>query len=109
VATTTPARCAALTTGVTVKGYWDRIDSRHRRRWGKGETVYEPRHHLPSMERKPRALDHGRPFQDLQLPECFSVLRRRLESDRGHEGTKQCIAILRLLEKHATRWVAPPS
>jgi transposase len=107
-----PVRCAHHE--VTVKGYWDRVEvchrdqvvAVHRRLWQKGETAYEPRHYLPLLERKPGALDHGRPLQGLDLPECFAVLRRRLESERGHEGTKQYIAVLRLLEKHATRRVA---
>ncbi len=99
---------------VTVKGYWDRVEicrdlepvATHDRRWGTGETAYEPRHYLPLLERKPGALDHGRPLQSLQLPECFALLRRRLESEHGHQGTKDYITVLRLLEKHATRRVA---
>ena len=99
---------------VTVKGYWDRVVicreheeiASHQRLWGREETAYDPRHYLPLLERKPGALDHGRPLQDLQLPECFGVLRRRLETERGHAGTKDYIAVLRLLENHATRRVA---
>ena len=99
---------------LTVKGYWDRVEiyrglealAAHRRCWATGETVYEPRHYLPLLERKPGALDHSRPLQSLQLPECFTVLRRRLESRHGHQGTKDYITVLRLLEKHSTRRVA---
>jgi hypothetical protein len=43
---------------------------------------------------------------DLELPECFGVLRRRLEHERGSVGTKDFIAILRLLEKHSLGRVA---
>lgn len=107
-----PVRCAHHE--VTVKGYWDRVEiyrdheplASHRRSWGSGETTYEPRHYLPLLERKPGALDHSRPLQSLQLPECFAVLRRRLEGQHGHQGTKDYITVLRLLEKHATRDVA---
>lgn len=99
---------------VTVKGYWDRVEicrgetvvATHRRLWGQGETAYEPRHYLPLLQGKPGALDHGRPLEDLELPECFAVLRRRLEHERGSAGTKDYIAVLRLLEKHATGRVA---
>ncbi len=99
---------------LTVKGYWDRVEicrgvatvARHRRLWTKGEVVYEPRHYLPLLERKPGTLDHGRPLQALDLPECFAVLRRRLENELGHRGTKDYITVLRLLEKHSTRRVA---
>jgi len=107
-----PVRCAHHE--VTVKGYWDRVEvchrdqvvAKHRRLWQKGETMYEPRHYLPLLERKPGALDHGRPLQGLDLPECFAVLRRRLEAEHGHQGTKQYITVLRLLEKHPTGRVA---
>lgn len=99
---------------VTVKGYWDRVQicrgkeqiAVHRRLWGKSETVYDPRHYLPLLKRKPGALDHGLPLQDLGLPECFAVLRRRCENERGRQGTKDFIAVLMLLEKHPVRRVA---
>ena len=99
---------------LTVKGYWDRVEicrgaepvAAHRRCWAKGQVVYEPRHYLPLLDRKPGALDHGRPLQALQLPECFALLRRRLEGEHGHQGTKDYITVLRLLEKHSTRRVA---
>lgn len=99
---------------ITVKGYWDRVEichgaeplAAHRRCWGKGETIYEPRHYLPLLDRKPGALDHGRPLQALQLPDCFALLRRRLESKHGHKGTKDYITVLRLLEKYSTDRVA---
>jgi transposase len=99
---------------VTVKGYWDQVEiwrgpellARHARLWRKGETVYDARHYLPLLERKPGALDHGLPLLGLDLPECFDLLRRRLESDRGHQGTKEYIAVLRMLERHSIRRVA---
>ena len=99
---------------VTVKGYWDRVEihhgfeplAAHRRLWGSGETLYEPRHYLPLLERKPGALDHSRPLQALELPECFALLRRRLESRHGRQGTRDYIGVLRLLEKHPTARVA---
>jgi transposase len=99
---------------VTVKGYWDRVEiasgpdriAVHRRRWNSGEVSYDPRHYLPLLEGKPGALDHGRPFEGLELPECFGILRRRLENRDGHAGTKAYITVLRLLEKHPTARVA---
>lgn len=107
-----PVRCAHHE--LTVKGYWDRVEiyrglewvASHRRYWGTGETIYEPRHYLPLLEQKPGALDHSLPLQRLDLPECFGVLRRRLENRHGRPGTREYIKILRLLEKHSTRRVA---
>ena len=57
-------------------------------------------HYLALLERKPGALDHARPLADWSLPECFGVLRRRLEAERDGEGTREYIRVLRLLEKH---------
>jgi len=99
---------------LTVKGYWDRVEicrgneqvASHARLWGKGETVYDPCHYLPLLKNKPGALDYGLPLKDLQLPECFAVLRRRLENEHGHQGTKEFITVLRLLEKHTVKRVA---
>jgi hypothetical protein len=50
------------------------------------------------LERKPGALDVARPLEGWDLPECFSVLRRRLESDLGSPGTREYIKVLRLME-----------
>ena len=94
---------------VTVKGYVDRVEvcradqviARHTRRWGRGELCLEPLHYLALLERKPGALDFGRPFAAWDLPDCFSVLRARLENERGGEGTREYIQVLRLLESHS--------
>jgi hypothetical protein len=74
--------------------------ARHERRWGREEVAYQPWHYLGLLERKPGALDHGLPLKDLALPECFGVLRRRQEAERGHQGTKDYITVLRLLERY---------
>jgi len=99
---------------VTVKGYWDRVEiyrgpdllACHKRLWRKGETAYDARHYLPLLERKPGALDHGLPLLQLALPECFDLLRRRLEGERDRDGTKEYISVLRLLERHSVERVA---
>ena len=44
---------------------------------------------------------HARPLENGDLPECFAILRRRLEDERGGEGTREFIRVLRLLEKHS--------
>ena len=93
---------------VVVKGYTDRVELYHKdqflavhpRRWSKEDVHFEPVHYLALLERKPGALDHARPLQAWNLPECFGVLRRRLEQDCQGEGTREYIRVLRLLEKH---------
>ena len=84
------------------------IVARHERCWDKHQTIYDPCHYLPLLERKPGTLDHGLPLQVLVLPDCFEVLRRRLESQapEKHEGTKEYISVLRLLENYSIARVA---
>lgn len=75
--------------------------ARHGRLWSKEDVCFEPLHYLALLERKPGALDHARPLAGWTLPDCFGVLRRRLENEREGEGTREYIRVLRLLEKHA--------
>jgi len=71
----------------------------HQRCWKKHRTLYEPIHYLALLERKPGALDFARPLEQWELPTCFDLLRRRLESDMdGHKGVREYIKVLRLLE-----------
>lgn len=93
---------------VLVKGYTDQVEvcfqdrriALHERLWGKEGVRFEPVHYLALLERKPGALDHARPLAGWQLPECFALLRRRLEGAGDGEGTREYIRVLRLLEKH---------
>ena len=74
------------------------VIARHPRHWGKEHTTFDPIHHLALLEKKPGAIDFARPLENWQLPECFATLRRRLEADHGHRGTREFIKVLRLLE-----------
>ena len=73
--------------------------ARHPRHWGTEHTTYDPRHYLALLERKPGALDVARPLEHWELPEGFALLRRRLEADLGHRGTREYIKVLRLMER----------
>jgi transposase len=73
----------------------------HQRIWEKEQVCFDPVHYLALLERKPGALDFARPLEGWELPECLLLLRRRLEVDRGSDGTKEYIGVLRLLEKHS--------
>jgi len=94
---------------VVMKGYVDRVVvcrrgeviARHARCWGREQVCLDPVHYLALLERKPGALDYGRPFEGWALPECFGVLRARLEAKLGGEGTLEYIRVLRLLEHHS--------
>jgi transposase len=77
----------------------DRLVAQHSRCWGLEQFLYNPLHYLALLERKPGGFDFARPLENWDLPECFGLLRRRLEADDKH-GTKAFIRILRLLETH---------
>ncbi len=84
-----------------VRVYHDHtLVSEHARCWEKEQVCYDPVHYLALLERKPGALDFGRPFEDWDLPESLHRLRRYLEAARGDNGKRDYISILRLLEKH---------
>jgi transposase len=77
----------------------DQLIATHPRHWGREQVEFDPRHYLALLERKPGALDFARPLANWQLPACFDILRRRLEAELDHQGTREYIKVLRLLEK----------
>ena len=76
----------------------DDVVAEHSRGWDKENVHYDPVHYLALLERKPGALDFGKPFDDWDLPKGFGVLRRRLEGELGQTGRREFIKVLRLLE-----------
>ena len=81
----------------------DRLVARHQRCWRKQQTQFEPVHYLALLERKPGGFDYARPLEDWELPVCFGILRRRLESELDSGGTREFIKVLRLLETHSLK------
>ncbi len=75
----------------------------HERCWEKARTIFNPVHYLALLERKPGALDFARPLQEWVLPDCFELLRRRLEAEFIDNGTRRYIQVLRLLERVSLR------
>ena len=94
---------------IVAKGYFDRVVlcgagsevACHARIWDDEQVCFEPLHYLALLETKPGAFDHARPLAGWTLPECFLLLRRRLEAEREGDGTREYIKVLRLLEKHS--------
>lgn len=101
-----PTRCAHH--DVIVKGSCDHVRiyhdhtlvSEHQRCWEKERVCYNPLHYLALLERKPGALEFGKPFEGWDLPESLHRLRRLLEATHGEEGKRDYVSVLRLLEKH---------
>jgi hypothetical protein len=74
-----PAR--ALGRPVEIQAYAERLVLRqdgeglaeHARRFGRGQTVYDPWHYVPVLNRKPGALRNGAPFKVYRLYEIMQV------------------------------------
>ena len=73
-------------------------DRRASSRWGRYQTVFDWVHYLRLLEHKPGALDYARPLKGLSLPDCFPLLRRRLEEADPEAGTVEFIRVLLLHE-----------
>ena len=84
----------------------DRLIAEHVRDWESENVYYDPLHYLALLERKPHSLDFGKPFEAWNLPDAFTVLRRRLESDGDAAGRREFIKVLRLLENHRVKELA---
>jgi hypothetical protein len=75
---------------IVAKGYFDRVVlcadghevAQYARIWEDEQVCFEPLHYLALLETKPGAFDHARPLAGWTLPECFALLRRRLEAER---------------------------
>jgi len=95
---------------IVVKGYVDRVVlchkgepvAEHRRSWQREGVFFDCVHYLELLERKPGALDHALPLANLNLPDCFDILHRRLRAgaEQEGEGTREYIRVLRLIEGH---------
>ena len=75
--------------------------AKHVRHWGREKLIFDPLHYLALLERKPGGFDYARPLEDWELPVCFGILRRMLESHLEGHGTREYIKVLRLLERHS--------
>jgi len=63
---------------------------------GAGQTIYDWRHYLAVLQRKPGALRNGAPFQE--LPPAFKRLQALLLKQRG--GDREMVEILALVLHH---------
>jgi len=85
----------------------DRLVARHPRCWDRDQYRFDPVHYLALLEHKPGGLDYARPLEHWHLPDCFGLLRRRLEAaDPTGHGTRAFIRVLRLLERFPLAQVA---
>src|SRR6266404_6090667 len=68
------------------------IVGEHARRFGRGETIYDPWHYVPVLARKPGALRNGAPFKDWLLPASLERIRRKLKG--SDDGDRQMVKVL---------------
>ena len=91
---------------VWVRGYVEQvvigcgveIIARHRRSYEREDTVFDPLHYLPLIERKLGALDQAAPLAGWELPDAFATLRRSMEARSGRAGRREYVQVLRLSE-----------
>jgi hypothetical protein len=93
-------RASAVGRPVELQAYADRIVIRqdgaivgeHPRRFGRGETAYNPWHYVPVLAKKPGALRNGAPFKDWLLPTAIEQIRKKLAG--SDDGDRQMVKIL---------------
>jgi transposase len=85
--------------------YEDRLLARYPRCWEREKVFFDPVHYLALLERKPGGFDHAKPLEQWNLPECFALLRRRMEAEDAKSGTRSFIRVLRLLERFSLQEV----
>ena len=54
------------------------IVGEHARRFGRGQTSYDPWHYVPVLNRKPGALRNGAPFKGWVLPGALGRVQQKL-------------------------------
>lgn len=84
----------------------DKLIARHPRCWDREKPIHDPIHYLAVLDRKPGGLDFAQPLEKWGLPDCFALLRKRLEADNPDQGTRHYIKVLRLLERFSIEQTA---
>ena len=88
---------------VELRSYADRVRvyfedecvADHRRLFGRDQTVFDPWHYLPVLQRKPGALRNGAPFKDWALPVAIERTLERLKS--YNDWDRQSVDILSMV------------
>jgi hypothetical protein len=91
---------------VSLRAYAERIQiladeqtlAEHPRCFGRGQSIFNPWHYLPVLERKPGALRDGAPFQQWDLPGAIRQIQERLMKQPG--GDKAFVELLLAGRQH---------
>ena len=98
---------------VQVRSYADRVRvyfddecvADHQRLFGRDQTVFDPWHYLPVLQRKPGALRNGAPFKDWALPVAIKRTLERLKSSY-RDWDRQSVDILSMVPVYGLETVA---
>jgi transposase len=71
----------------------DKVVAEHARVFGRGQTIYDWRHYIPVVDRKPGALRNGAPFAEMpaSLLRLQAILLRRPGGDREMADILGCV------------------
>jgi hypothetical protein len=83
----------------------ERIVARHARGFDEARYVLEPRHVLPLLEKKHRAVPEATALRAWALPAVFEELREALQ-ERTRHPDREWVKVLRLTEDHPLDEVA---
>jgi transposase len=91
---------------VQVRGYAEHVKivcdgnvvAEHGRLFGRGDAAYNPLHYLDVLEKKPGALENGRPFVQWQMPESLDRARAALART---DGEREFVKLLLLLREYS--------
>jgi transposase len=86
-----PVQIQAYATRIVVRLDGE-VVGEHRRCFGRGLTIYDPWHYVPTLARKPGALRNGAPFKDWTLPPGLARVQERLR--RHPDGDRQFVDLL---------------
>ena len=76
------------------------VVARHERSFEEGALVLDPRHVLPLLEHKSRAVSEATALMQGQLPPVFHTLREALRPPPTRRPDREWVQIRRLLEDH---------
>jgi hypothetical protein len=91
---------------ITLRAYADRLVmiaqhrqvAEHQRCFCRDQSIFDPWHYVPVLQRKPGALRNGAPFRDWDLPEALLKLKERYLKQPG--GDRDFVKLLLMIQSH---------
>jgi hypothetical protein len=72
------------------------VVAEHPRCFGRDQTLFDPWHYLPVLDRKPGALRNGTPFREWDLPQSIQQVRDRiLKQPKGDRAFVDLLLVAR--------------